>query len=132
MPKELLHSRWPCCSQTFSIGLKKILLALKARDTLTPAHLKRTLNYHPYESQEKRLDSSKSDKLAWKNMERRERSTKAKHLATHRDLPRVNHPINDNYCVNAPVYAGRQTGAKRRAIDGYRSVIADKLGKFAH
>ena len=34
------------------------------------------------------------------------REARAGHLTTHHDRPRVNSPLNDNYSLNAPVYAG--------------------------
>ena len=41
------------------------------------------------------------------------RSSRARPPTTHRQQPMVSCPINDNYCVNAPVYTGELTRSKR-------------------
>ena len=40
------------------------------------------------------------------------REVRARHLTTHHDQLRVSSPIDDNYCVNAPVYARLLTRSK--------------------
>ena len=48
------------------------------------------------------------------------REARASHLTTHYDQPRVSSPINDNYCVNAQVYAGLLAWSKE-TLNVYQS-----------
>ena len=48
------------------------------------------------------------------------REARARHITSHHNWPRVSSPINDNYCVNASVYAGLLARSKE-TINVYQS-----------
>ena len=115
MAKTMEHLRatgHPCCLlqataplqmttfPVFSSGLKRILLPLRARGILTQAHLtKRVASTLMKGRRSDRVSSLTSQPgRTWVHMAMA-RSVGARPVTTHRDLPRVSCPINDNYCV---------------------------------
>ena len=83
--------------------------------------------YHPYERQEKHLDSSKSDKPAWNNI--------GPHGQGKRQKGKVSHYLSQpakcksSYSVNAPVYAWRLTECKETANAYHFQKIANHCKK---
>ena len=100
--RGLLHFKWPRCFQIVSSsGLRRTLQSMNPKDTLTPVHLPRKVAITLMSFRRKTL-----------GIVAKVREARAGHLTTLHVRPRVNSPIHDNYCVNAPVYAGLLTGSK--------------------
>ena len=87
---------------------------MNPKNTLTPAHLtKRVATTHmSVQKNVQKARDLKSQHGRALGLVAKAKEASSSHLTTDHNLPRASHPINDNYCVNAAVYAGRLVGSK--------------------